>query len=220
MNCSFSWVPFTAFFSHLPAHQTHFTSKVLEWHFKHFIPATEVPFSMLDITTSFFSPPFWYTEKKKSLYTETSFLIFWLYAKVIWVAWCKVWLQGIFAAVAAVIVSQHRQVGIQDGDEKFYTNLKPQDFQRHCTCFSGYCIWHSLESTEGLDLVLLAQGMCCTLTRWVLPINHMQVTYFRLCTRGMGSLSLVMHGWCFLVACSWNIAKLEHFTEMSLLCWH
>lgn len=48
----------------------------------------------------------------------------------------------------------------------------------------------------------------------------MQVTYFCLCSRGMGSLSLVMHGWCFLVACSWNIAKLEHFTEMSLLCWH
>lgn len=73
---------------------------------------------------------------------------------------------------------------------------------------------------EGFDLLLLAQGMCCTLTRWVLPINHTQVTYFCLCSRGMRSLSLVMCGWCFLVACSWNIAKLEHFTEMSLLCWH
>lgn len=139
---------------------------------------------------------------------------------MIWVVWYKAWFQGIFAVAAVVLVSQHKQVGTQDGDEKFSTNPKPRDFQRHCTCFSGHCMKHSLKGTEGLDLLLLAQDMCCTLTRWVLPINHMQVTYFCLCSRGMRSLSLVMYGWCFLAACSWNIAKSEHFTEMSLLRWH
>lgn len=85
---------------------------------------------MIDTTTSLSLPysDIQWGEKKKSLYTEISFLTLWLYVKVIWVVWHKVWFQGIFAVVAIVVVSQHRQVGIQDGDEKFYINPKPQDF--------------------------------------------------------------------------------------------
>lgn len=53
---------------------------------------------------------------------------------------------------------------------------------------------HSLESTEGLDLLPLAQGTCCTHLVRVFPINHVQVTYFCLCSKGMRSLPLVMYG--------------------------
>jgi len=102
-----------------------------------------------------------------------------------------------FAVAAVVVFFQHRQVPTEDSGEKFFTNPQPQDFQRHCMYFSGYCVKHSLQSAEGLDLLPLPQGVCCTLLVRVFPINHKRFTYFCLCSRGRRSLPLLMYSLIF-----------------------